>query len=102
MSFQGKKKKRKSTKFGSVDTIAFTPKGRLISTSANNVYSLDDDSEKSTGRWPFADFVAMVHLRKEQFDNQAKAKHTSGAYTDKHYLNWPKLIKELNEKYVNI
>ena len=100
MSFQGKKKKHKSTKFGSVDTITFTPKGRLI--SANNVYSLDDNSEKSTGRWPFADFIVMVHLRKEQFDNQAKAKHTSGAHTDKHYLNWPKLVKELNEKYVNM
>ena len=100
MSFQGKKKKGKSTKFGSVDKITFTPKGRFISTSANNVYSLDDD--RTTGRWPFPNFVAMVHLRKEQFNNQAKAKHTSGAYTDKHYMNWPKLTRELNEKYVNI
>ena len=48
MSFQAnqKKKKTRPSKLGSVDTIAITPKGRYITTSANNVYDLDDDSRK--------------------------------------------------------
>ena len=77
-------------------------KGWYITTSANNVYDLDNDSPKNTGKWPFADFVAMVHLHKEQYDKQCKAKHTSGSHTDEHYMSWPKLVKELTEQYVNI
>ena len=48
MSFQvnQKKKKTRPSKLGSVDTITITPKGRYITTSANNVYDLDDDSQK--------------------------------------------------------
>ena len=101
MSFQvnQQKKKTRPSKLGSVDTIAITPKGRYITTSANNVYDLDDDSEKNSGKWPFA---AMVHMRKEQYDKQCKAKHTSSLHTDKHYMSWPRLVKELNEMYVNI
>ena len=51
MSFQAnqKKKKNRPSKLGSVDTIAIMPKGRFITTSANNVYDLDDDSQKNSG-----------------------------------------------------
>ena len=51
MSFQANQKKKKTrlSKLGSVDTIAITPKGRYITTSANNVYDLDDDSQKNSG-----------------------------------------------------
>ena len=58
MSFQVNQKKKKSrpSKLGSVDTIAITPKGRYITTSANNVYDLDDDSQKNSGKWPFSRF----------------------------------------------
>ena len=104
MSFQAnqKKKKTRPSKLGSVDTIAITPEGRFITTSANNVYDLDDDSQKNSGKWPFADLAAMVHMHKEQYDKQCKAKHTSSSHTDKHYMSWPRLVKELNEMYVNI
>ena len=104
MSFQAnpKKKKTRPSKLGSVDTITITQKGRYITTSANYVYDLDDDSQKNSGKWPFADFTAMVHLRKEQYVKQCKAKHTSGSHTDKHYMSWRRLVKELNEMYVNI
>ena len=104
MSFQvnQKKKKTRPSKLGSVDTIAITLEGRFITTSANNVYDLDDDSQKNSGKWPFADMAAMLHMRKEQYDKQCKAKHTRGSHTDKHYMSWSRLVKELNEMYVNI
>ena len=104
MSFQAnqKKKKTRPSKLGSVDTIAIMPEGRFITTSANNVYDLDDDSQKNSGKWPFADLAAMLHMCKEQYDKQCKAKHTSGSHTDKHYMSWSRLVKELNEMYVNI
>ena len=104
MSFQAnqKKKKNRPSKLGSVDTIRITLKGRFITTSANNVYDLDDNSQKNSGTWPFANFAAMVHMCKEQYDKQCKSKHTSGSHTDKHYMSWPRLVKELNKMYVNI
>ena len=70
MSFQVNKKKKKTrpSKLGSVDTITITLKGRYITTSANNVYDLDDDSQKNSGRWPSANFAVMVHMRKEQYN----------------------------------
>ena len=104
MSFQAnqKKKKTRPSKLGSVDTIAITPEGRFITTSANNVYDLDDYSQKNSGKWPFADLAGMLHMRKEQYNKQWKAKHTSGSHTDKHYMSWSRLVKDLNEMYVNI
>ena len=50
MSFQGKNSKCKSSKFGSVDTVLFTPKGLQVTTNANNVYSLDNSQKSKGGR----------------------------------------------------
>ena len=85
-----------NSKFGSLQNVVSSEAGVKVSTSNNNVYSLNEDQANKT--WNKQDFFTMVQLRKEQFDQQNALKHTSGAVIDKHALNWPRLTKELNKK----
>ena len=85
-----------NSKFGSLQHVVSSESGVKVSTSNNNVYSLNEDQGNKT--WNKQDFFTMVELRKEQFDKQNALKHTSGAVINKHALSWPRLTIELNKQ----